>query len=357
MFIIVTTFSFDALSQSKHVSKWIMDNYLFDFTDNSLSIDNLPDYLYSSPNTSPTKRMYVDSDGKIRLSSFNTILYDCFGNEIKSDKLNQITDIYYFIPLPDNDDIICGICKDGTIIKIDIKDYKIVSVEYNNFVPNFTIVHNADCSGVWLIQIDGNAINRQLLTSNGIKEGYNTISDFNFNNISLKLSRNCKYYIGRNKYTNEVFFGYFDRRTASFRNVAHCSMSTMNNGVFSPDDSKIYFPIRENRIIKIVEIPIVDEKPNFESKKEIFSFSTRAPYLFEMHFGLDGRLYMIDKKEVHVLEFLNNGKYKLTKNIFTLESLITTNIYSFLADWYLDESCSGTPCPEIAKPIIKEKDY
>jgi len=84
------------------------------------------------------------------------------------------------------------------------------------------------------------------------------------------LSWNCKYYIGRNDYTNEVFFGYFDRRAASFRNVAHCSMFTMNNGVFSPDDSKIYFPIRENRIIKIVEIPIVDEIPNFEKKKFMY---------------------------------------------------------------------------------------
>ena len=44
--ILVVAFAFDTMAQTKHVSKWIVENYLFDFSTNPVTIQQLePPFL------------------------------------------------------------------------------------------------------------------------------------------------------------------------------------------------------------------------------------------------------------------------------------------------------------------------
>lgn len=206
---------------------------------------------------------------------------------------------------------------------------------------------------MWLIQSDGSSIIRQLLTSDGIKEtpplsivGYPQT-------ILCELSWDCNFYTwcgGGN-----VYFGRFDRRTASLHQTATHDFgnATIYTGVFAPDNSKVYYSIRQNGE-KIVEVPVIDGIPDFDRMRTICQFNYSPSHLItQVHFGLDGRLYIFDKEIVHVVEFFDDGQFKLTKNFLTLKSSsIYNGFISYLSDWYSDDPCSGTQCPDMPAPVI-----
>ena len=350
--VMVAVFPFVSMSQTKNVSKWIVGNYLFDFTTSPMTISKLEEPfcgLYGN-----RKNLYIDADGKVRLVQIAHALYDGDGNEIKYEDGEPKAHFSYLIPMPNNDDIICGI-GDGFLYKIDIEKKEIISVEQNNTYYNLPIiVHNADCSGVWLIQSDGKSIIRHLLTSDGIKE-FPPISNVGYpDNILCNLSWDCKYYTWCNS-DEYVYFGRFDRRSASFQQIAmhNFGKATIYKGVFAPDNSKVYYSIRQNGE-KIIEVPIVDGIPDFNNMRTICQFNYSPPHLIsEIRFGLDGRLYIYDKGIVHVVEFFDDGQFKVTKNFLTMDGKFFMRVFpSYLSDWYSDDPCSGTQCPDMPAPVI-----
>ena len=218
-------------------------------------------------------------------------------------------------------------------------------------------MHNADCSGVWLIQSDGNSIIRHLFTSDGIKESPPQNIVGYPQNILCEVSWDCNFYLWCGDGGN-VYFGRFDRRTASFQQTASHNFgdATIYTGVFAPDNSKVYFSIRQNGE-KIVEVPVIDDIPDFDRMRTICQFNYRPSHLItQVHFGLDGRLYIFDKELVHVVEFFDDGQFKLTKNFLTLNSSsIYNGFISYLSDWYSNDPCSGTPCPDMLAPVIMQE--
>lgn len=359
--ILVVAFAFDTMAQTKHVSKWIVGNYLLDFSTNPVTFKEL-EPPYDTENK--RKEMYIDADGAIRLVVVGATLYDSKGNKIQYEE-EQTPSFSHLIPMPNNDNIICCM-EDGTLCKIDIDKNEIISVEKNAVFQNFQAVHNADCSGIWLIQHDGKSINRQLLTSNGVIQAHNTpLSNNDFpKELGWKLSWNCKYYtgcdrIGTNYQNDGIYFGLFNKRTATFKLTATHTFEgkTVIASAFSPDNSKVYYAVRKNHEVEIVEIPIVNDTPDFENVKEICQFSLKAPLLLTMHFGIDGRLYIFDKKNIGVVEFDNNGHSSFTKNILTLNTNTPAlSWFSYLYDWYSDDYCNNTPCPEMPAPKIIMED-
>jgi hypothetical protein len=354
--IMVVAFPFSAIAQTKHISKWFVKNYQFDFLTNPVTISQLEEPFYDKTNRN--RNVYFDADGRVRLVQVGFTLYDGDGNEIKYEDGEPSVNFSHFIPLPNNDNIICGI-GGGALYKIDIEKNEIISVENINFT-NFRAVHNADCSGVWLFWTDGYSIKRQLLTSDGIKEAYSTpLNNVGTQNASCNLSWDCKYYtwsdyVCDNLCEHVVYFGVFDRRTATFRQTAmHNFGGKVYKGVFAPDNSKVYFSIQQNGE-KIVEVPIVDDVPDFNRMRTICQFNYSPPHLLSsVHFGLDGRLYVFDMDKVHVIEFFDDGQFKVTKNFLTLEGNSYSHGFgSYLFDWYSDDPCFGSPCPDMPAPVI-----
>ena len=198
---------------------------------------------------------------------------------------------------------------------------------------------------------------RHLLTSDGIRETPSQSIVGYPQNILCELSWDCKHYTWCSSDDNNaiVYFGRFDRRTASFHQTAMYDFGggTIYTGVFAPDNSKVYYSIRQNGE-KIVEVPIVDGIPDFDRMKTICQFNYSPSHLIsQVHFGLDGRLYIFDKDKVHIVEFFDDGQFKVTKNFLTLKSYsIYNGFISYLSDWYSDDPCSGTQCPDMPAPVI-----
>ncbi len=351
--IMVAAFPFCVLAQTKHVSKWIVENYQLDFSTNPVTISQLDEPFHTA--TTKHRNAYVDEDGNVRLVQVGFALYDGNGNEIKYEGGVPTVKFSYFIPMPNNDNIICGI-GNGYLYKIDIENNEIISVEQNNAISDILAiaVHNADCSGVWLIQSDGNSIKRHLLTSDGIIEAQPLNIVGYPQNILCKLSWDCKYYTWCDD-SKVVYFGRFDRRTASFQQTATHNFGDVSiyTGFFAPDNSKVYYSIRQNGE-KIIEVPIVNDAPDFNRMRTICQFNYSPPHLLsEVRFGLDSRLYVYDKGYIHIVEFFEDGQFKFTKNYLSMESKSYARVfYSHLPDWYSDDPCSGTPCPDMPAPVI-----
>lgn len=355
--IMVAAFPFCVTSQTKHVSKWIVENYWFDFSTNPVSISQLEGVFYEKKSSS---NIYIDADGAVRLVQVGFALYDGNGNEIKYEGAEPAVKFSYFIPMPNNDNIICCI-GEGALYKIDIENNKIISVERDVVFPDiFLAVHNADCSGIWLLQLDGYSIKRQLLTSEGIKEAHSTpLSDVSRDAL-CNLSWDCKYYTWRDFVCDKicdrvVYFGVFDRRTGTFRQTSSHIFKWpigVYTGVFAPDNSKVYYALNQDDKKKIVEIPIVGDSLEFNRMKTVCQFET-STRLSTIRMGLDGRLYVFENKNIHVVEFYDNGKSRFINNYLTLDTNTpSVSFYSYLPDWYSDDPCSGTPCPDMPAPVI-----
>ena len=355
--IMVVAFPFVTVSQTKHVSKWFVGNYLLDFTTNPITISQLESPFYNK--NEYRRKHYVDADGRIRLVQVGTMLYDGEGNEIKHNGQSLTVHFSYLIPMPNNDHIICGI-GGGSLYKIDIEKNVIISVEHDVAFPEgFFAIHNADCSGVWLIQPYGNSINRQLLTSEGIIDAQSVpVSNIGYDqNTIYNFSWDCKYctWSGSDGIRAIVYIDRFDRRTATFQQIATYNFGegSVYSGIFAPDNSKVYYSLRHYGE-KIVEVPIGDDVPDFDNMRTICQFNYKPSHLIaHFYFGLDGRLYIFDKGEIHVVEFFDDGQFKFTKNFLTLEgSSFLHGFGTYLPDWYSDDPCSGTPCPDMPAPVI-----
>lgn len=359
--IFVAAFSFIATAQTKHVSKWIVDNYWFDFTTIPVTISQLESPFYVTERN-PQKHLYIDANGVIRLVLIGKKIYSANGNEIKYNDGEIDVNFSYLIPLPNNDNIVCAI-GGNTLCKIDIEKNEILSVEPNIILPTFKAVHNSDCSGVWLIQTDNNSIKKQMLTSDGITKTYKTeLSNDEYPKKDLwNLSWDCKYYagcedmVGLDKYV--VYFGRFDRRTATFhQTTTHIfEGKVVRAGIFSPDNTSVYYAFCKGRTAEIVAFPIIDGNINFDQNKKICQFSIRPPITFSMYFGTDKRLYIFNKENISVVQFYDDGQYKLIENILTINTATPTlSCSSYLFDWYSDNPCSNNmPCPYIPAPVIK----
>lgn len=119
--LVLVAFPFVTVSQTKHVSKWFAGEYLFDFTTNPVTISQLEQPFEDN---SRRRNIYVDANGNVRLVQLGFALYDGDGNEIKFEGENPAVRFLYFIPKPNNDNIICAI-GETLLYEIDIEKKKL----------------------------------------------------------------------------------------------------------------------------------------------------------------------------------------------------------------------------------------
>lgn len=357
--IIHIAVSLSANAQSKHASLWNIGGFCFDFGRVPTTITEM-DHKYED--------WYIDNKGKRILTYYKGQLYD---ENMEEFQFVNGLDAGFFVPNPSNEDIVYYFTTNNYYI-INLKEKKIYANQLDNFVMNKTLhiaVHHAECDKIWLISTKGMVWNEYLLTNRGVEKIRDiTLNQDNFKFLpkerewQINLSMDCKHYtmctISKN--CSEVYYGNFDRNTGLFSRVAQHDLNVayVYNSIVAPDNSRIFYIVRtNNRKFQILEVPIVDNIPQFVNISVLVEKNAGINAYCHMSYGIDGKIYIIEtpNRLCSTLSIDRNGSAKY-EEIYNFGAAVVYRSNDMLASWFMDLPCIDSspidPCADAIMPDI-----
>jgi len=368
-----TIFCNTANAQSKHASLWRIGSYCLDFNGNTPTF-HPHDLDYKIGGITSNCVWYVDSDGSLSVvagyENGKIAIYDK-----DTEKFNELTSEYqlgdgFFVPMPGDESKVFYIEQNRYfLIDLKLKTISLKGDDINILRMHHIAVHHSDCDKVWIINTDKKIWTTYLLTPLGIEKVREVAldeSDYNSfpsrYNWEVSLSADCEHYtmVNFDDYKTEVYYGDFDRQTGEFTRKSRYDFGEdyrhINNSIIAPDNSRIYYYYNTStRNAYVVEVPIVDDVPNYEKKKIIYSGTANLAGMYRMMFyGLDNKVYILDGswRKIHTIEINAQGESVFTDTKFEIPKDNDFGRYiDFVSSWFLekpcDESSTENPCPTI----------
>ena len=346
--IMCAVIPFDAVNaQSGHAKLWNIFDKCLDFSDSEIKMSDIPNELIDAA-------WYVDANGVLQLYSKDEGgLFDIDGNKIDGGDA-----VDFFIPKPDDDNLIYCFAKSSLYYVVNLQTKNIIEkVSFLDYSldSRHLAVHHTNCRDIWILFFLNSTVHKYLLTSEGIsyKGNYQLPQK-----MIINLSKDCNYFTAVSDYTRHIYFGKFDRNTAEFQIISDCAefpeeYVDLVHAIISPNMTKIYISGRYSGMRKVLfEIPIVNGIPDYEIRTEIKVYPKQVPnYGTLFYYGLDGNTYTYTIGNFGVLKTDFNGKTVFEDEILIYGDRISPSL-DFVATWLSDNPCGTSPCPQMPAPKI-----